>query len=38
MKMRETNFTVGRMDAGYQTNYGGTFVKYDEPKRFIMDK
>jgi len=36
--MRETNFTVGRLQAGYETNYGGQFVHFGRPELKVVDK
>ena len=36
--MRETNFTVGRLQAGYETNYGGQFAHFGRPELKVVDK
>ena len=36
--MRQTNFKVGRLNAGYDTNYNGQFVGYGDSKRRIITK
>jgi hypothetical protein len=36
--MRQTNFSVGRLNAGYDTNYNNTFVGYSNTKRKIINK
>lgn len=36
--MRVTNFKVGRLNPGYDTNYNGQFVAYGDTKRRIVTK
>ena len=36
--MRQTNFEVGRLNAGYDTCYGGQFVGYETKGRKVLNK